>query len=191
MTEEQKQNNITEEQKQNSSGEEMSELRKCEKERDEYLAGWQRAKADLINYKREEAERFQEFAKYHNAEFILELVSILDNFDLALLAMEKSKEVSASGGDGVGVPTPKAGGVEKGIYMIRAQMEDILRKRGLARIEVKKGDDFNPQVMEAIAEVGSDLPEGKVVEEIEAGYRLYDRILRPARVKVSKGQKQD
>jgi molecular chaperone GrpE len=152
------------------SGEQKQDNNECEKQRDEYLAGWQRAKADLINYKKEEAERLQEFAKYHNADFVLELVSILDNFDLGLAALEKQ------------------GPVEKGIYMIRAQMEDILKKRGLRRVEVKKGDQFDPAVMEAIAEVDSDLPEGGIVEEIEAGYRLYDKILRPARVKVSKGK---
>lgn len=151
---------MSEEQKQNNND--------CEKQRDEYLAGWQRAKADLLNYKKEEAARLEEFAKYHNADFVLELVSILDNFDLGLAALEKQ------------------GPVEKGIYMIRAQTEDILKKRGLERIEVKKGGEFDPAVMEAVAEVDSDLPEGKVVEEIEAGYRLYDKILRPARVKTSK-----
>lgn len=151
---------MTEEQNQNKS--------ECERQRDEYLAGWQRAKADLMNYKKEEAARLEEFAKYHNASFILELVGVLDNFDLGLAALEKQ------------------GPVEKGIYMIRAQMEDILKKRGLVRIEVKKGDKFDPAVMEAIAEVDSDLPAGEVVEEIETGYRLYDRVLRPARVKISK-----
>jgi molecular chaperone GrpE len=167
---------------------EADSMEKCQKERDEYLAGWQRAKADLLNYKKEETERLQEFARYHNADFALELVGVLDNFDLALLAMEKSKATPASGGDGV--PTPQAVGMEKGVYMIRAQLTDILKKRGLARIEVKPGDEFNPAVMEAIAEADSGLPSGKVVEEIEAGYRLYDRVLRPARVKVSKGRTQ-
>lgn len=151
---------MTEERKQNNNGE----------ERDEYLAGWQRAKADLLNYKKEEAERLQEFAKYHNADLVLEMIGVLDSFDLGLAALEKQ------------------GAVEKGIYMIRAQIEDVLKKRGLARIEVKKGGEFDPALMEAIAETDSDLPEGRVVEEIETGYRLYDKILRPARVKVSKGR---
>lgn len=167
--------------------EEEKNKSECEKQRDEYLAGWQRAKADLLNYKKEEAERLQEFAKYHNADFVLELVGILDNFDLALMAMERRKASPLTGEGEAGVPTPQVVGMEKGIYMIRAQMEDILKRHGLTRIEVKQGDRFNPSVMEAIAETESELPEGSVVEEIETGYRLYDKVLRPARVKVSKG----
>lgn len=163
-------------------------LAKCQRERDEYLAGWQRAKADLLNYKKEEAARLEEFTKYHNADFILELISVLDNFDLALTVMEKNKTAAGPGGGEVETPTPQAVRMEKGIYMIRTQLTDILKKRGLAPIEVKRGDRFDPTVMEAIAEMDSDLPEGSVVEKIETGYRLHDRTLRPARVKVSKGQ---
>lgn len=147
-----------------------SELEKCKKEKDEYLAGWQRAKADLINYKKEEIQRLEEVARYGNEDLIMELITVLDNFDLGLAALEK------------------AGPVEKGIYMIRAQIEDILRKRGLLKIEIKVGDKFDPQIAEAISEVESENPPATIIEEIEAGYRLYDKILRPARVKISKGQ---
>lgn len=144
---------------------------KIKKERDEYLAGWQRAKADFINYKKDEARRLEEIARYGAEELIRETIAILDNFDLALRAMEKN------------------GGVDKGMYMIRAQMEDILKRHGVLRIEVKPGDEFNPATSEAMAAVESDLPEGAVVEEIETGYKMYERVLRPARVKVSKGNK--
>ena len=144
-------------------------LEKCGKERDEYLAGWQRAKADFINYKKEELVRLEEIARYGSEELIADLITVLDNFELGLKALEK------------------AGPVEKGVYMIRAQIEDVLKKRGLERIPIKVGDKFNPALAEAIAEVESDKPAGTIVEEIEAGYRLYDKILRPARVKLSKG----
>ncbi len=143
---------------------------KCKKERDEYLAGWQRAKADFINYKKDEAARLQDIVRYGNEGFIRELITVMDNFDFALRIMEKD------------------GQAEKGIYMIRLQMEDILRRHGVERIQIKAGDDFDPATSEAIAEVEGDLPEGVVVEEIEAGYKLYDKILRPARIKVSKGK---
>ena len=53
---------------------------KCEKERDEYLNGWKRAKADFINYKKEEAERFREFAKFSNEALVSELIMVLDSF---------------------------------------------------------------------------------------------------------------
>lgn len=149
--------------------EELKEkLAKAEKERDEYLAGWQRAKADFINYKKDEFKHLEEVARYGNEELLKDLISVLDNFDLGLRALER------------------AGPVEKGVYMIRSQIEDILKKRGLEQIIVKIGEQFDPSVSEAIAEAESDKPTGTILEEIERGYRLYDKILRPARVKIAK-----
>lgn len=143
-------------------------LAKCEKQRDEYLAGWQRAKADFINYKKEELQRLEELAKYGNEVLIKDLLVILDNFDLAITAMEK------------------AGTAEKGIYMIRSQFMEFLKKRGVEQIKVNIGDPFDPSVAEAIVHLESDEPSGSVLEEIEPGYRLHDKILRPAKVKVAK-----
>ena len=148
----------------------QSELEKIKKERDEYLAGWQRAKADFINYKKDEFKRLEEIARYGNEELIKDLIVILDNFDLGLTALEK------------------AGPIEQEIYMIRQQIEDILAKRGLEKIILKPGDRFDPTISEAIHEVDSEKPAGTVIDVIEAGYRMYDKILRPARVTISKGK---
>lgn len=147
-----------------------SELEEMKKQRDEYLAGWQRAKADFINYKKEEMLHLREVAKYGSEDLIKDLILVMDNFDLGLRALEKT------------------GLVEKGIYLIRSQIEDILKKRGLQRIEVKLGDAFDPTIMEAITEIESDLPHGAVVEEIEPGYRLHEKVLRASRVIVSGGK---
>ncbi len=106
-------------------------------------------------------------ARYGNEEIMKDLVSVLDNFDLGLRAMEK------------------AGPVEKGVYMIRSQIEDILKRRGLERVNAKAGDKFDPMIAEAVAMAESDQPPGTILEEIEPGYRLHDKIIRPARVKVS------
>ncbi|RME57611.1 nucleotide exchange factor GrpE [Candidatus Parcubacteria bacterium] len=138
--------------------------RKCE----EYLNGWKRAQADFINYKKDEARRAEEVAKFANESLLRNLITVLDSFDLGILALEK------------------AGTVDKGIYMIRAQLEDTLRKEGLERIRVHPGDNFDPSFAEAIAVVESELPSGSIVEEVESGYRLHDRIIRPAKVKVAK-----
>jgi molecular chaperone GrpE len=147
-----------------------TKLAAAEKQRDEYLAGWQRAKADFINYKKDEMAHLQEAMKYGSEDLIKDLISVMDNFDLGLRAMEK------------------AGPVEKGIYLIRSQIEDILKKRGLEKIEIKVGDAFDPAMMEAMTEVESDLPHGAVVEEIEPGYRLHEKVLRASRVIISKGK---
>ena len=146
------------------------ELTKCREERDQYLAGWQRAKADFINYKKDEMRRLEEVARYGSEDFMEELIGVLDNFDLGIAAMEK------------------AGPVEKGVYIIRAQIEDILKKRGLVKIKVEAGDVFDPSVAEAIAEEESEKPPGTILEEIEPGYRLHDKIVRPARVKIAKSK---
>src|SRR5581483_8198540 len=122
------------------------QLAAAEKARDEYLAGWQRAKADLINYKKEEMAHLAEVAQYGNEDLIKDLLVVLDNFDLGLRTMEKN------------------GGVDKGIYLIRSQIEDILKKRGLAKIEVHPGDPFDPAVAEAMLEMPSDKPPGTIIE---------------------------
>jgi molecular chaperone GrpE len=153
-----------------SSDDLKAKIEMLEKQRDEFLAGWQRAKADYLNYKKEENGRLEKIAKYTAEDLMREMVTILDNFDLGLRALEKS------------------GAVEKGVYMIRAQFEDILKKRGLERIKLAPGDAFDPVTAEAIAEGDSEHPPGTVAEEIEPGYRLYDKVLRPARVKLSKGK---
>ncbi|RMD61557.1 nucleotide exchange factor GrpE, partial [Candidatus Parcubacteria bacterium] len=144
---------------------ELEEVRqKCE----EYLNGWKRAQADFINYKKDEARRAEAVAKFANESLLRNLITVLDSFDLGILAMEK------------------AGTVDKGIYMIRAQLEDALRKEGLERVRTRPGDTFDPSLAEAIAVVDSKLPSGSIVEEVESGYRLHDRIIRPAKVKVAK-----
>lgn len=143
-------------------------LEKAKADRDQYLAGWQRAKADYLNYKKEEQARLGEIARYTGEELLKEMITVLDSFDLGLQALEKS------------------GPVEKGVYMIRAQIEDILKKRGLEKIPLKPGDPFDPAIAEAITEGESEQPPGTIAEEIEPGYRLYDKVLRPARVRLSK-----
>jgi len=151
---------------------ETGEMAAIKKERDEYLAGWQRAKADLINYKKDELHRMEDVARYGNEGLIREIITVMDDFDLALRVMEKN------GG---------ADGVDRGIYLIRSKVEDVLKKRGVEKIAIRPGDGFDPMVAEAMAEIPSDHPPGAIVEEIEPGYRLHDKVLRPARVIISKG----
>lgn len=136
---------------------------------EEYLAGWQRAKADLANYKKDESKRLEEVAKFSNEVLVRELINMLDSFDLGMASLADDSKA------------------QKGMFLIRAQLEDILKKFGLERIIVSPGDPFNPALQEAIGEVAdSGKPGGAVVEEIERGYTLFGRVVRPARVKVAK-----
>ncbi len=144
------------------------ELSKCQKERDEYLDGWKRAKADLLNYKKDEAKRFEGVIKFANESLIRELINVLDSFDLALVSLERE------------------GKAERGMYLIRTQLEDILKQNGLERVIVSIDQPFDPAFQEAIAAVESDKPSGIIIEEVEKGYLLNGKLVRPARVKVSK-----
>lgn len=142
------------------------ELKQCESEKREYLEGWQRAKADLINYKKDESRRFDEFVKFAAEGVIAEVVAVLDSFDLALQHQ-----------------MPKD--VEKGIVLIRSQLEDILRRRGLETLQ-PLGQKFDPAYHESLGEVEADGEEGTVAEVLQLGYLLQGKVLRPARVKISK-----
>lgn len=156
-----------EEKKEEGKKKEPTELEKIAKERDEYLEGWKRAEANLINYKKDELKRLEEIARFGTEDLIKDLIQVLDSFDL-------------------GISTLEAGGpVEKGIYMIKSQLERILEDRGLKRIKVEVGEKFNPTFHEIIGEVSGGKP-GTIAEELGAGYILYDRVLRPSRVKIFK-----
>lgn len=142
-----------------------TELEKIAKERDEYLDGWKRAEANLINYKKDELKRLEEIARFGSEDLFAALIAVLDSFDLGIAAMEKS------------------GNPDKGMYLIKSQLDEILRSRGLERIKVNVGDKFNPLHHEIVGEVGGG--ESQTVEgEVVAGYLLNGKVLRPARVKI-------
>ena len=163
-------NNQKEKDKEKKQEEALDELSKCRKEYDEYLDGWKRAKADLINYKKDEAKRFEAIVKFSNEALIKELINVLDSFDLALVALEVEEDKKT----------------QKGLYLIRQQLEDILRQNGLERIIVSVGQSFDPALQEAVATIELDKPSGTIIEEVERGYLLNGRLIRPARVKVAK-----
>lgn len=144
------------------------ELEKVLQERDEYLDGWKRSKADLINYKKEELRRLEDMAKYATEDIMKDLIAVLDSFDLALVSLKS-----------VG------NGAEKGVQMIKNQLEDALKKNGLMRINASPGEEFDPARHEAMAVVEGG-ESGHVAEEVESGYMLYNKVLRPIRVKIFK-----
>ena len=144
------------------------EMKKIETERKEYLEGWQRAKADYINFKKDEAKRFEDMARFVTTSIVEEFLPVLDSFDLALEH---------------GIPKE----VEKGIMLIRSQFEDVLRKRGIEEIKVSEGEIFNPERHESIGEVESNQQAGTIADVVQKGYRFRERVMRPARVRLSKG----
>jgi molecular chaperone GrpE len=129
-----------------------------------------RTAAEFDNYrKRVERER-RDLADYQKADILTELLPILDNFERAMLASSGSE----------------AEPLRKGVELIHRQMVDFLRKRGVAPIEAL-GADFDPNVHQAVIhEASSSHREGEVIEELQRGYMLGDKLLRPAMVKVAK-----
>ncbi len=157
--------------KESSDLEELKkQLQECQKKRDEYLAGWQRAKADFINHKKEEMERMKSFFKYAAEEFIFKILPVIDNFNLAekrLLEKGKNPEV-------------------EGFLRIKKQLEDFLKNEGVEEIKAA-GQRFNPDLHEAVEQVEmKDKESGSIIEEVQKGYKINGRLLRPAKVKVVK-----
>ncbi len=143
-------------------------LKKVEKDRDEYLGGWKRAKADLINYKKEEAERMQYLARKSNETLLGDLIMILDSFELGLSAMD---EHDAS---------------KKGMALIRNQLYDTMKKYGVEIVKIREGDPYDPEFAEAVGTIESGQSPGTIAEEVTKGYTLYGKTLRPARVIITK-----
>lgn len=164
-----------------SVDEPKEKLKEFQRLASEYLAGWKRSRADLLNYKKEEMNRISEALKYANKELILKILSVLDTFDLA----EKRLPANLNNNEHI-----------KGIFQIRNQLQDLLKNQKVEEIKVL-GEKFDPNFQEVIEEVavkpfsseaseGRDKESGLVIEEVQKGYLLHGKILRPAKVKVSK-----
>ncbi len=140
-------------------------LKKCQKEKDEYLAGWQRAKADLINHKREQEQKISEYYKFANLGLISEILPALDSFEYAISHVsEKEKE---------------------NIEQLYNHLKNILKNNGLEEIKVK-GEKFNPEFHESLEEIKSNKKSGTIIEEIRRGYTLHNKVIRPSKVKIAK-----
>lgn len=138
----------------------------------ELTAGWQRTQADFQNFRRQTETDRQKLIRSASANVIEQLFPVLDNFQLA------AKHIPAE---------LENNNWAIGIKQIEKQLESVLAEEGLQKIE-SLGREFDPALHEAIEHISSDKPEGEVVEEILAGYKLDDTVLRPAKVKVSSGK---
>lgn len=177
---------MTEEKTKLDINELKKKLEECEKLKSEYLAGWQRARADFLNYKKEEMERIEQFLKYGEEEFILKILPILDNFNIA--ARQNFTENLS------GQEKEKIDKIVQGFLQIKNQFQDFLKEQGIEEIK-SVGEKFDPNLHEAAEQVGSkdsgstSLPQGEsgvIVEEIQKGYTINGRLLRPAKVKIIK-----
>lgn len=135
----------------------------------ELTTGWQRTQADFLNFKKQTAEDRLKLIKSANEDLLLELLPILDNFQLA---SQHLPEDLASNNWAIG------------IKQIEKQFESVLFGQGLERID-SIGKEFDPYLHEAIEKIDSDQPENTILEEILSGYKINNTVIRPAKVKVS------
>ncbi|MNB73635.1 heat shock protein GrpE [compost metagenome] len=129
-----------------------------------------RVQADFDNFRRRTQKEKEELAQYATSKLVTELLPVLDNFERALVTAPGNAESEA---------------FTKGINMIFRQLEGVLKSEGLTAMETV-GQPFNPEYHQAIMQVESEEhEEGIVTEEVQKGYLLKDKVLRPAMVKVS------
>ena len=149
--------------------EETSELDALQRERDELLDTLQRVQADFDNYrKRAQRDQANLVTRAHE-RLVNELLPVLDDLERALEAAEAHEEAK----------------LEEGVALVARSFREVLKKEGLE--EVATEGKFDPHVHEALLSQPSSEDEGNVIEVLQKGYRLGDRVLRPARVVVSSG----
>ncbi len=142
-----------------------------EKNYDELWDRYVHLQADFDNYRKRSFKERIEFVKYANEGLIMELLSILDNFELGIKAAEQEHDFQM---------------LHQGVDMISKQLHTLLEGKGLKRIKAV-GEKFDPHLHEPLDVVEDDkATEDIVCEELQSGYLLNDRILRPAKVKVIK-----
>ena len=166
---------MTEEKTKLGINELKQKLEECEKLKSEYLANWQRERADFLNYKKEELGRIGELIKYADIGIILKILPILDNFRMALKEIQDPKSKVQNSEE-----------IIKGFLQIKNQISELLKNQGVEEIK-SVGDKFDPNLHETVEEIESgDKEAGIILEETQKGYTINGRLLRPAKVKVSK-----
>ncbi|MBI5401144.1 MAG: nucleotide exchange factor GrpE [Candidatus Yonathbacteria bacterium] len=146
-------------------------LKACEKEKKEYLDGWQRMRADFANIKKDEETRRGEMIKFAAEGLVDDLLPVLDSFSMAFANKEAWEKVDANW--------------RKGVEYIYAQMLSVLESRGLTEIG-KVGEQADPRLHVSVEEVPaeSEKETGTISDVIQKGYRLHSKVIRPAKVKV-------
>jgi molecular chaperone GrpE len=147
--------------------EELDELAAVTQERDEYLDRLQRLKAEFDNYRKRAARDQQSFVERATERLVKELLPVVDDLERALGAAEEHEEAK----------------LEEGVRLVHHALRDTLAKEGL--VEIETDGRFDPHVHEALLSQPSEAEEGTVIEVVQKGYRLGDRVLRPARVVVA------
>lgn len=149
--------------------EEIKKEEECEKCA-EYMAGWKRALADYQNLQKETTRQIDDFRKYSNEDLILQLIPLADYFKHAFDQIPEAEKESPW---------------LQGIKHIQSYFNKILQDNGVTEMACM-GEKFNPEFHDIAAEEESDEEEGKIIKINQAGFILNDKVIRPAKVIISK-----
>ncbi len=145
-------------------------LAEVEREREEYLNDLKRVAADFENYRKRAARDQESLVARAGERIVKELLPVLDDLERALEAAAQHEEAK----------------LEEGVRLVHRELVEALAREGL--VEVETDGQFDPHVHEALVSQPSEQEDGSVIEVLQKGYRLGDRVLRPARVVVSQGE---
>jgi molecular chaperone GrpE len=145
---------------------------RAESERDEHLSDLKRLAADFDNYRKRAARDQASLIARAHERLVKELLPVLDDLERALVAASEHEEAT----------------LEDGVKLVERELREALRREGL--VEIETNGRFDPHVHEALLSQPSEQEEGSVLEVLQKGYRLGDRVLRPARVVISQGAPQ-
>ena len=138
----------------------------------ELKTGWQRTQADFDNYRKRTEEAKKQWIEEANLELIMKLLPVIDNFHLANQYVPDNLKEN----DWV-----------KGVQLVEKHLNDVLAETGLQKIPAASGDEFDPNIHEAISsEETKSVKPNHIITVTETGYKLGSQVIRPARVRVSK-----
>ena len=169
MPEEEKTQNQIPPDKSNEEEELRKNLEVCEKAKNELIELSQRLKADFINYKKDQDKTMALARQYANEVLLLMFLPILDSLEKAMEHIPPELEQNQWA---------------QGIKNIKNQISGTLKNIGVSEIPAQ-GEKFDPYLHEAIAQTESDEDDEMILEEFQKGYKFYDKVLRPAKVKIA------
>ena len=148
-----------------------ADLKVCRKEKEEYLTGWQKERAEFANYKKQEEDRKANFSEAVRERIITRFLTVIDSFNMAFANKEGWEKVDENW--------------RKGVEYIYTQMNNIFEEYGVKPVG-EVGESFDPSMHESIEMVPTDKKQDdhKVSQVVQKGYKLGDRIIRPARVNI-------
>ena len=148
-----------------------ADLKVCKTEKEEYLTGWQKERADFVNYKKDESNRQINLSLALREHMLVRFLTVIDSFDMAFANRELWEKVDENW--------------RKGVEYIHSQMNSIFEEYGVKEIGIV-GENFDPNIHQSVEMISTDKKEQdhKVSDVVQKGYKLGERIIRPARVNV-------